>query len=422
MSSDLSKMTTLQSGLRVVTESMPRLETAALGVWVDVGSRHEPAERNGVAHMLEHMAFKGTARRTARQIAEEIEDVGGSLNAYTSREHTAYYARLLADDVPLAADIISDILLNSTFDDGELQKERHVILQEIGEVEDTPSDLVFDRFQEVAYPNQPIGRSILGPAATVAAMPRQALFDYVGDHYTAPRMIFSAAGKVEHEAIVDLAARLFERLPALSDQPVEQARYEGGVKLEARDLEQVHVCVGVEAFAYTDPDFYALQVFAAALGGGMSSRLFQRIREEMGLCYSIFSFTGLHQDSGLLGIYAGTGEADVDRLVPAIIGETKSLAQGIESNELSRAKAQLRAGLLMSLEGCFSTCEDMARQHLCYGHRLSAAEISARIEAVDQHAIIRVGERLLDDAKPTLASIGPKAGLPDPDAVIGAFS
>ena len=406
-------LTTLDNGLRVATESMPRLETAALGLWVDVGSRHEAAEVNGVAHMLEHMAFKGTETRTARGIAEQIEDVGGSLNAYTSREQTAYYARLLADDVPLAADILSDIVQHSTFDATELEKERHVILQEIGEVEDTPSDLIFDVFQEIAYPDQPLGRSILGPEAVVESLSREALFDYVSRHYGASRMFLSASGKVDHDALVGLAERCFGSLGAGEPAIPDPARYVGGERLLARDLEQVHVCLGVDAFAYTDPDLYALQVFSAALGGGMSSRLFQKVREDMGLCYSVFTFTGLHKDSGVLGVYAGTGEEDVARLMPALCDELRNLATSLTPEELARAKTQMKAGLLMGLESCFAVCEDIARQHLCFGDRLTAAEIAGKIDDVDMEAIERVGERLLHGgARPTLAAIGPEKGLP----------
>ncbi|MCB1968888.1 MAG: insulinase family protein [Geminicoccaceae bacterium] len=403
----------LDNGVRVVTEAMPRLETAAIGLWIDVGSRHERAEVNGVAHMLEHMAFKGTARRSARQIAEQIEDVGGSLNAYTSREHTAYYARLLADDIDLAGDILGDIVRNSTFDEVELEKERHVILQEIGEVEDTPSDLVFDILQEVAYPDQAIGRSILGPEDIVGRMPRRALFDYVGEHYHADRIVLSASGKVRHDHVVALAGQVFDGMGRGAASAPEKARYAGGVRMVERDLEQVHVCLATDAFAYTDPDLYALQVFSAALGGGMSSRLFQKIREDMGLCYSIFSFTSLHNDSGMMGVYAGTGEADVERLLPAIADEIRSMVKSLDAVELQRAKAQMKAGLLMGLEGCFAVCEDMARQHLCFGDRLSAAQVAAKIEAVDMEAIERVGQRLFgSNPVAALAAIGPEKGLP----------
>jgi predicted Zn-dependent peptidase len=283
--SDQHRLTTLPNGLRVVTEAMPRLETAALGVWVDVGTRYEPAEINGVAHLLEHMAFKGTRRRSARAIAEEIERVGGSLNAYTSREHTAYYARILAGDTELAADILADILQHSTFDAAELEKERHVVLQEIGQVKDTPDDLVFDLLQEASYPDQPMGRAILGPEEIVRSMPREALVAYMARHYGPERLVFSAAGKIEHERLVDLAGRLFGELPATKGEPAPMARYRGGTRVERRpDLEQVHLCLAVEGVPYRHEDHFALQVLSTALGGGMSSRLFQEARENRGLC------------------------------------------------------------------------------------------------------------------------------------------
>jgi predicted Zn-dependent peptidase len=397
----------------VVTETMPRVETASFGVWVDAGARYEAPEVNGVAHMLEHMAFKGTAKRTARGIAEAIEDVGGSLNAYTGREHTAYYARVLAEDVPLAADILSDILLHSTFDAEEFEKERHVILQEIGETLDTPSDLVFDQFQEAAFPGQAIGRSILGTEPVIEKLPRESLQAFVDAHYGPEALIIAASGKVEHEAIVAIAAERFGRLPRRPRPVAEPSRYEGGEWLTGRDLEQVHLCLGLEAMAYTDDDFIPLQVFSTALGGGMSSRLFQEVRENRGLCYSVFSFTGLHKDSGLFGIYAGTGEADVPELIRVIAGEVRDLAAGIGEAELARAKAQLRAGLLMAQEGCFSVCEDLAKQWLCFGDYLTPQELAAKYAAVTKDDIARVAGRLLRNPKATVAAIGPSGGLPD---------
>ncbi|MCB1885339.1 MAG: insulinase family protein [Geminicoccaceae bacterium] len=400
---------------------MPRIETASLGVWIDVGTRHETAETNGVAHLLEHMAFKGTERRTARGIAEEIEDVGGSLNAYTSRDHTAFYARILPDSLPLAADLLGDILTASTFDAEELEKERGVVLQEIGEVEDTPSDWVFDLLQEAAYPDQPLGRPILGPEAIVEAMPRDALFAFMGAHYDPRRMIVAASGKVEHEEVVELARRHFGGLAQRATPDPAPGSYAGGSLLVARDLEQVHLCLALDAFGYEDPDLFALQVFAAALGGGMSSRLFQEAREKRGLCYSVFAFAAQHAGAGTLGVYAGTGEAEVPELLNVVAAETQALAAGANAAELARAKAQLKAGTLMALEGCFAVCEDMARQHLMYGERLSAAEIVRRIDAVDESAIARVGRRLLASARPALAAVGPQAGLPDPALIERAF-
>lgn len=410
------RITTLSNGMRVITEAMPRLQTAALGVWADVGARYEAAEVNGVAHLLEHMAFKGTRRRSARQIAEEIERVGGSLNAYTSREHTAYFARILAPDVPLAADIIADILQNSTFEPEELEKERHVVLQEIGQVKDTPDDLVFDLFQETAYPDQPMGRTILGPEAIVARMPREALIDYMARYYGPGRLVFAAAGKVEHDRIVDLAHRLFGDLPARSDSRAEPACYVGGRHVERRpDLEQVHLCLGLPGLPYHDPDHYALQVFSTALGGGMSSRLFQEVRENRGLCYSIFSFAAAYADTGLIGIYAGTAEGDLPELMTVAAAETRKLIESPNEDEIARARAQLKAGMFMALESCSAVCEELARQLLIFGRRISTEEIVERIDAVDTAAIRRLGQRLLGGKSLTLTAVGPLVDLPEVD-------
>lgn len=409
---DAARITTLPNGMRIATEAMPRVETASFGVWVDVGTRHEPAEVNGVAHLLEHMAFKGTARRSARAIAEEIEAVGGSLNAYTSREQTAYYARVLAEDVPLAADLLADILQHSTIDAGELAKERDVVLQEIGQVEDTPDDLVFDLLQEAAYPDQPMGRSILGPEEIVGAMPRGALLDYMGRHYSPDRIVVGAAGKVDHEHIVELAQRLFGDLARPDARPPEPARYTGGQRLEHReDLEQVHLCVAVEAVSHHDPDYFALQVFTTALGGGMSSRLFQEARESRGLCYSISAFASSYADTGLMGVYAGTGADQLDELAAVIAGETAALVERPEVAEIGRAKAQLKANLLMSLESCQAVAEELARQLQCLGRRVPTDEILARLDAVDVDAVRRVGRRLVA-APVTVAAIGPIRRLP----------
>jgi predicted Zn-dependent peptidase len=411
---DLYRITTLDSGLRVVSEAMPRLETASLGVWVDVGTRYEPAEVNGVAHLLEHMAFKGTTSRSARAIAEEIERVGGSLNAYTSREHTAYYARILGSDVALAADLIADILQRSTFDPAELEKERHVVLQEIGQVKDTPDDLVFDLLQEIAYPDQPMGRAILGPEAIVSSMPREALVDYMARHYGPARMVLSAAGKVEHERLVDLARRLFRELPASNGEPAPPARYLGGTRVERRpDLEQVHVCLALEGVPYHDPDHFALQVLSTALGGGMSSRLFQEAREERGLCYSIFSFASAYADTGTLGVYAGTDPEDVSELLEVVAEETRALVEDPQEDELARARAQLKASLFMGLESCSAVCEDNARQLLCFGRRIPSEEIVARIDAVDADTVRRLGRRLLRGKGLSLAAVGPLETLPE---------
>lgn len=410
------QITTLANGLRVVSEDMPRLQTASLGVWVDVGTRYEPAEVNGVAHMLEHMAFKGTARRSARAIAEEIERVGGSLNAYTSREHTAYYARILAGDVELAADLLADILQHSAFDPEELEKERHVVLQEIGQVKDTPDDLVFDLLQDASYPDQPMGRAILGPEEIVAAMPREAMIDYMARHYGPSRLVFAGAGRLEHARLVDLAQRLFGSLPANAGEAAQPARYVGGTRIERRpDLEQVHLCLAVEGVPYHHPDHFALQVLSTALGGGMSSRLFQEARENRGLCYSVFSFASAYADTGQLGVYAGTDPEDLGELMQVVADETRQLIDDPSEDELARARAQLKASLLMGLESCSSVCEDLARQLLCFGRHIPTAEVVAKIDAVDTAAVRSLGSRLLAGKGLTLAAVGPLDALPDVD-------
>jgi predicted Zn-dependent peptidase len=409
-----TEITTLANGLRVVSEVMPGLETACVGIWVDAGSRYERREVNGVAHLLEHMAFKGTTSRSARLIAEEIEAVGGSINAYTSREHTAYYARVMAADVPKAVEILADILEHSIFDEVELAKERQVVLQEIGQVQDTPDDLVFDLLQEAAFPDQPMGWSILGPEALVATMSRAALVDYMTTEYGAERLVLVGAGKVRHAELVELAERHLGRHPRQAKRGPEPARYGGRQALvPRRDLEQVHVCVGVEAFGYDDPDYYALQVFATALGGGMSSRLFQEVRENRGLCYAIHAFASAYTDSGLFGIYAGTGARELKELFAVVTAETHALATAPDAAEIARARAQLKASFLMSLESCSAVADDIARQQLIWHRRIPVAEVVERLEAVDEAAMRRVGARLFGPAtRLSTAAIGPVRKLP----------
>lgn len=412
-----TELTTLPNGLRVVSEDMPHLETAALGVWVDAGSRYESEAVNGVSHMLEHMAFKGTERRDALAIVAEIERVGGHLNAYTGREQTAYTARILRDDVGLALDILADILQHSTFDARELERERGVVLQEIAQVNDTPDDLVFERFQEAAYPDQPIGRSILGPAEVVAGMPREALAEYMRVHYGASRMVVAAAGPIEHEQLVAGVERLFGNLGTNGQASKEPARYAGGEVREGRELEQVHFLLGFDGVAYHDEDYYALAVLSTLLGGGMSSRLFQEVREKRGLAYSVFTFAGSYIDGGLFGVYAGTAPEQVSELVPVICGELIKAAEPALEEEIVSARNQMKAGLLMALESPAARAEQLARQILVFGRVVPIPEIVAKIDAVDGAALTRVARRLLFGGKPTVAAIGPLEGLEDYDGI-----
>lgn len=300
------QITTLANGLRVASDRMPTVESVSLGVWVRAGTRYEQPQVNGVAHLLEHMVFKGTKRRTAREIAEEVEAAGGNINAYTSRETTAYYAKVLKDDAGLAVDVLADILQHSVFDDVELGRERSVVLQEIGQAQDTPDDVVFDHFQSTAFPDQPLGRPVLGKSEIVAAIPREAIVGFRDQHYRTSRMVVAAAGNIEHDQLVDYAQDAFGDLQSGGDATSQEAVYNSGERREVRDLEQIHLVLGFRGAPIGTPEFYTMSVLSNLLGGGMASRLFQEIREERGLVYSIDTFMSAFADTGLFGVYAGT--------------------------------------------------------------------------------------------------------------------
>ena len=400
------RKTILENGLSVVSHTMDAVETVSVGVFVGAGTRNEPVEINGVAHLLEHMAFKGTKRRTALEIVAEIEDVGGHLNAYTSREHTAYYAKVLKEDAPLAVDILADILQNSTFEPDGLARERSVVLQEIGQAHDTPDDVVFDHFQAVAFPDQPLGRPVLGDAERVRTMSREAIMGYMDEAYGAGSMVLSAAGMIEHDHLVALAGPLFRDLPDRRPLGNDSANYDGGTHLVDRELEQVHLTVGFLGVGMHDPDIYASNVMSALFGGGMSSRLFQEIRERRGLVYSIQSYSSSYSDCGLFGIYAGTGEEEIAELMPVLADEILRLAPSLVEDEVRRARNQLKAATLMSLESTGARAEQLGEQMLAFGRPLPIDEIVARIEAVDIDAIRRVAQRIFS-GRPSLAAIGP---------------
>ncbi len=412
----------LANGLRVVSDPVGHLETASLGLWIDVGARCESEETNGISHLLEHMAFKGTERRSARDIAEEIEAVGGHLNAYTSRETTAYYAKVMKEDVPLALDLLADILQHSTFDSDELERERAVVIQEIAQVNDTPDDLVFERFQETAYPDQPIGRSILGPPEQVGRYTRDALSAYMDAHYRARRMVLVGSGRIEHEALVGAAEAAFTALPAGAVEASAAAVYGGGDCRMTRDLEQAHLVVGFDGIAYDDDDFYTLQVLSTLLGGGMSSRLFQEVRERRGLAYSVFTFASSYADGGVFGVYAGAGEGDLAELVPVVADELVKACEAVGDDEVARARAQLKAGLLMSLESTQARAERLGRHMLLFGRPLPIAEMIERVDAIDADVVCRTARRILQGGRPTVAALGPIDGLESHDAICARFA
>ncbi|MBC6416479.1 MAG: insulinase family protein [Rhodospirillales bacterium] len=415
---DSIRISHLGNGIAVASDPMDGVGSVTVGLWLDVGARHEEAKENGIAHLIEHMAFKGTQTRNARQIAEEIEAVGGQLNAYTSRESTAFYSRVLGEDLPLAVDILSDILRHSLFDGEELVREKAVVLQEIGMAEDTPDDIVFDRLQETAFPDQALGRPILGRARTVAGLGRDDLERFVGAHYGADRILLAASGAVEHEALVALAE---ERLSAVGKpvQPSGQAAaYRGGEIRIERPLEQVHLALGLPGVPLRDPDYVTAGLLSSILGGGMSSRLFQEIREKRGLVYSVYSFFSHFEDSGLLTLYAGTGEETAAETLALMIDELRGLAGGVGRDELNRAKAQAKAAVLMSRESSVSRAEAMANHYLVHRKALDLPAFLAKLAAVEPEDIARLTARLLRD-RPVLAVMGPPVGLPSYDRLAG---
>ena len=406
------RVTTLDNGFRIVTERMPGLKSASLGVWVSAGCRNERLQQNGIAHFLEHMAFKGTKKRNALQIAEAIEDVGGYINAYTSREMTAYYVRVLEDDVPLALDVISDIVLNSVFDPKELEIERGVILQEIGQSLDTPDDIIFDWLQDTAYPDQAMGRAILGSTENVRSFSREDLQNFVTEHYGPEQMVLSAAGSVDHDALVEEARSLFgdlNRTPKFSNEP---SKFIGGEVRVIKDLEQAHFALSFESASYLDDNIYTAQIFSTALGGGMSSRLFQEIREKRGLCYSIYASAGAFADSGMMTIYSGTSSNDISGLANITIDEIKRSASDMTDEEVARSRSQMKAGMLMGLEGASARCERLARTILIFNRVPDLDEIVSKIDAVNAEHVKEFAQNLCNSSV-AYALYGPVKNAPD---------
>jgi len=398
--------TTLPNGLRVISDFIPTVETVSLGMWVDVGTRSETKDINGVAHMLEHMAFKGTNNRTALQIAEEIEAVGGYLNAYTGRETTAYYARILKDDAPLAVDILSDILQHSTFDATEFQKEQSVVIQEIGQANDTPDDIVFDYFQETCFPDHSMGWPTLGTADVIGSLTPEVVKGYMKRHYGAKQMVFSAAGNMNHNTLVKMVTEKFSALTPDCPKVQDSARYQGGDYRQNKDLEQVHVVLGFEGVPYGHKDYYTQSILSTLLGGGMSSRLFQEIREKRGLVYSVYSYASSYHDTGIFGIYAGTGAAEVKDLFPVMCEQLRTVSSTLNTDEIQRAKAQLKASMMMGLESTSNRCERLAGHVLTYGRPLSSEEILKAINDVTIEDLKNLATRLFK-SKPTLTTLGP---------------
>jgi predicted Zn-dependent peptidase len=402
------RVTRLANGFTVASIAMPGLQTAAVSLDTDVGARHEGPHEHGLAHLFEHMVFKGTDRRSARAIAEEIEDAGGSLNAWTSRDSTSFHARVLGETLPLAVDILADMLLAPRFDPQDLEKEREVVLSEIGEALDTPDDLVFDHCQAVAFPGQSLGRAILGTPDSLAALDRAALVRWRDTHFRGPTLVLSAAGQVDHEALVAQAEALFGGLPADRGAAPPRASWGGGARTDSQRGEQLHLALGFEGANLHSPAYYAAQCFTMALGGGMSSRLFQELREERGLAYSVSAAHSPHTDTGLLSLYFAARPGDAAGALDLARKVARQTSEALEQAELDRARAQMKAGLLMGLESAYGRAEWLGRSLLFHGRIVPPAEMVAALNAVTVETARAAGAAMLETA-PALAAVGPKA-------------
>jgi predicted Zn-dependent peptidase len=390
--------TRLASGLTIVSEHVAEAASITLNIGVNVGSRHEQQHQLGLAHFLEHMAFKGTKKRSAQRIAEEFDDIGGYLNAYTDREQTVYTARILEEYVDQAIDILADIIQNSQFDPVEIARERQVIEQEIAQSHDTPDDIVFDILQDVIYPNQSLGKPILGNVASIEAFATHDFHQFMADHYHPNRMVVSAAGAVHHDEFVSKISKLMDHLPGQENASlpcVLSAHYTGGQRVVTRpELEQVQALCAFPGISCHDEHYYALQMLVLILGGGMSSRLFQEIREKRGLVYSIYSYISSYQDTGMIGIYSGCSADSVDSLIPAIKEVLNQLMdKGPNEAEMARARTQMRSGLLMAQESSSFKADELVRNYLTYGRHIGYDEIWDKIRQIDVRRLQDTAER-----------------------------
>lgn len=413
--------TTLPSGLRIITDHIDGVESVALGVWAAVGTRHENLAHNGVAHMVEHMLFKGTPRRDALMIAEVIEDVGGNMNAYTGREMTAYYVHLLREHFDLGLEVLADILQNSTMPEYEVERERGVILQEIKMYADTPDRQVFDNFQEAAYPNQALGAPALGTTEIISNMTREMLMDYVRQNYTPANLVISASGNLDHDEVVRKVQALFTNLPQGGSSAYLPANYVPQISMIDKNTEQSHVVLGFQGIRRTDPRYASFRLLSSILGGGMSSRLFQQIREKRGLVYSIYSFYDAFHDDGLFGIYAGTSPEHLQDLMPVVLDEIKGVMDRITPEELARSKSQIKAGVLMSRESTLTRADQQARYILNFQRPFNVETLVEQIDGVSGEDITALAQDIFR-TKPTLAMIGNPGGLMSYDDIHARLS
>lgn len=400
------KHSRISSGINVVTFNIPHVNSVSINVIVRVGSRYESQEESGISHFLEHMAFKGTTSRSAEKIAEEFDAIGGHFNAYTSREQTVYYTKVLEENFETAVDILADILQNSIFAQEDIKKELNVIIQEMAGINDNPDDLVYEKFYSLAFKDQSIGRSILGDAKILAKFKKDNFLNFMAKHYTADNIFIGIAGNIKHEKAVKLSEKYFIKFPQLTTKQLSQANYAGGFEYIPKKLEQTSVALGYKSVPYTNiENFYHSQILSVILGGGLSSRLFQKIREDLGLAYSVGSFNSSYYDSGIFSIYAGTDHSNVQKLLDNLLIETTKIQEHINEKELERAKSQIKANILMAEERPEYKSEEIAKNFALFGRYFSTDEVLDTIMKTTTDNLTESAKKIFN-SKPTLAIVG----------------
>lgn len=403
------RKTVLPNGVRIITEEIEHVRSAAIGVWVGAGSRDEREGYEGISHFMEHMFFKGTERRTARELAESLEAVGGQLNAFTTKEYTCYYVKVLDEDLDLAIDVLSDMFFHSLFDEKEIEKEKNVVIEEIKMYEDSPDELIHDIFSEHVWNEHPLGKPILGTEESIGALSREKIMSFLSEHYAPDNVVIAVAGKIKHEDVVAKLTDQFGTFKRGGRRVLEGTPL--GQKVEyyqKKDTEQMHILLGVPGLGQDDDDIYAMHIFNNILGGGLSSRLFQEIREQRGLAYSVYSYHATYVDAGLFAVYAGTSPKNTKEVIECILQELKEIRQqGISESELARTKAQIKGGLYLGLEAVSSRMSRLGKTELTYNRVLSPEEVVGKLEKVTLEDVSRLIGRLWQREKISIMTLGP---------------
>lgn len=412
--------TELPNGVRIITEEIDFLRSVSIGIWVGAGSRDEREGYEGISHFIEHMFFKGTKNRTARELAESLEAVGGQLNAFTTKEYTCFYAKVLDEDLDLAVDVLSDMFFHSLFDENEIEKEKKVVIEEIKMYEDSPDEIIHDVFSEQVWNDHPLGKPILGTEESIRSLTREKIVHFLGQHYAPDNVVIAVAGKIKHEEVLKKLASIYGEFKRGGRRVLEGTPTGHTVhKLVTKDTEQMHLVMGVPGLGQDDQDMYPMHIVNNILGGGLSSRLFQEIREQRGLAYSVFSYHSTYVDAGLFSIYAGTTPSNSEEVVECILAELLDLkTNGITKGELERTKAQIKGGLYLGLESASSRMSRLGKTELTYNRVVSPEEVVQKLERVTLEDVKRVMNRLWEKDKISLVMMGPSGHEVDLEALL----